>query len=120
LADDVATGVVFFGGGVAEIIKVTDWRAVTSKSGWEEPWMLGFQTNRPWPLLSIKSTLAPFIGGGDFTGGAVVGITGLVGGESAGAGGVHRMPERLSRRSNTGGAIGGKMAESALGCQGFE
>ncbi len=58
--------------------------------------------------------------GGDFTGGAVVGITGLVGGESAGAGGVHRMPERLSRRSNTGGAIGGKMAESALGCQGFE
>jgi hypothetical protein len=44
----------------------------------------------------------------------------LVGGESAGAGGVHRMPERLSRRSNTGGAIGGKMAESALGCQGFE
>jgi hypothetical protein len=47
LADDVAACVVFFGGGVAEIIKVTDWRAVTSKSGWEEPWMLGFQTNRP-------------------------------------------------------------------------
>jgi hypothetical protein len=55
LADDVAACVVFFGGGVAEIIKATDWRAVTSKSGWEEPWMLGFQTNRPWPLLSDET-----------------------------------------------------------------